>query len=184
MRAISAGRIEKLPLIPRRLMFAVWHVFGRTHRQAVSRLSWLSFSRPGLCHRVPEPGHGPVARVATCKLPTPAMLNEPDGTFTRVVRTKRTAVRTPLVGLRRLAASSPTSIGHSPADRRETSAASARYFSVAPLQNFKACPSDRTRRLARVRLVAPRSFNSASLRRAGQACLQASGSTSERLCGW
>lgn len=51
-------------------------VFGSvsqdTHRQALTGLSWLSFSRPLDFPTVPEPGQGPAPAVTSRRLPTPA----------------------------------------------------------------------------------------------------------------
>jgi hypothetical protein len=61
-----------------------------TDRQALAGLSWLSYSRPGFLARspslviAPPRGRGPVPLVAKQKLPTPAWLNEPHGTSTRI----------------------------------------------------------------------------------------------------
>ncbi len=55
-----------------------------TDRQALAGLSWLSCSWPPDLPEDPGPGHGPVPTVASRELPTPARLNGPDGTSTRI----------------------------------------------------------------------------------------------------
>lgn len=74
------GRSDPLPADAECSQFGT--VSDRAYRQAVSRLSWLSYSPSGFS---PDrrPSHGPVTAVAGRELPTPARLNEPHETSTR-----------------------------------------------------------------------------------------------------
>ena len=79
--AISGVRTQKLPLTLRSPLFAApgattWlpnSVFGSvsqdTHRQALTGLSWLSFSRPLAFPAVPERGQRPASAVTSLKAP-------------------------------------------------------------------------------------------------------------------
>ena len=71
---VSAGRNEKLPLTHRQQLERFGTVSVRTHRQALSGLSWLSSSPSSVLRPIAEPGYGPVACVAAHELPTPAQV--------------------------------------------------------------------------------------------------------------
>lgn len=135
-----------------------------TNQQALESLSWLSYSRPSDFPTVPEPVRARSHASPRCVLPTLARLNEPDGTLTRIARCKSHSGPNPLDGI------CTHFDDHDPAEQRKLN--SARRFSVAP----STTQSDRTRRLGR-KHTSILGITSASLRRAGQARLRASGST-------
>ena len=90
----NEGRSVPLPTDAECSQFGT--VSDRAYRQAVTRLSWLSYSPSGFS---PErrPCHGPVSAVAGRELPTPARLNGPFETSTRLCR-RAAMVRTPWEG--------------------------------------------------------------------------------------
>ena len=89
-------------------------VFRQTYRQALTGLSWLSYSQPS--HFSTVPGLvSPVSSVTRRKLPTPARLHDP------LART-----RAPLDGIWQSTTASPTLIDGGPAQKTE------RGFSASP----------------------------------------------------
>ena len=167
----NEGRSVPLPTDAECSQFGT--VSDRAYRQAVTRLSWLSYSPSGFS---PErrPRHGPVSAVAGRELPTPARLDEPYETFTRVAA-------------RRLWSEPPGRDLH-PLGRLRPRLAP-RCFPVAPL------PRNLSQHRIEHRDYSRRSFSLTrgawwariepmSLRRTGRATLMASGSTGQHHCGW
>lgn len=106
-RDFGGSKVEAPPLPADEKLLRYGSVSACTYRQGLSPLLWLSYSPWAFIGPTPSLVIGPVLLVAKQKLPTPAWLNEPDGTSTRIVQTKCTVVRTPWMGFHGREAAAP-----------------------------------------------------------------------------
>lgn len=86
-RDFGGSKVEAPPLPADETLLRCGSVSACTYRQGLSPLSWLSYSPWAFIGPTPSLVIGPVLLVAKQKLPTPAWLNEPHGTSTRIVQT-------------------------------------------------------------------------------------------------